>query len=86
MIETSPQSIHSVVTEVLVSITGAGEIASAPDLEIRKLGLLDSLGVVNLIVALCERLGVDISPAELEETDVATPRAIEGFVQRKLGK
>jgi D-alanine--poly(phosphoribitol) ligase subunit 2 len=72
------------VSELLVSVTGVEEIATAPDLKIRELGILDSLGVVSLIIGLCERFSIDIAPAEIEEEDVATPEAIAGFVRRKL--
>jgi D-alanine--poly(phosphoribitol) ligase subunit 2 len=80
----SAAAVQSAVADVLAEITGVEETRSAPDLKIRDLGFLDSLGVINLIINLSERLSIDIVPAEIEETDVATPRAIVNFVCRKL--
>lgn len=77
-------SVEDVVTDALVTVTGIAEVRTAPDLKIRELGILDSLGVVSLILALSERLGIAIVPAELEEENLATPRAIAAFVRGKL--
>jgi len=83
----APQSfdeVLAIVGELLVSVTGVDEVATAPDLKIRELGILDSLSIVSLIIGLSERFSIDIAPAEIEEEDVATPRALAGFVHRKL--
>ena len=80
----SSESIQDTVSDVLTSITGVAETQTAPDLKIRELGILDSLGIISLILALSEKFGVDIAPAEIEEEDVASPRAIAEFVQKKL--
>jgi|GEM_PF-3407632 len=85
VVKLSPDSIQDAVCEILASVTGVAETRSAPDLKIRELGILDSLGVVDLIIALGSRFGIDVAPAEIEESDVATPRAIAEFVARKLG-
>ncbi|MDD5198468.1 MAG: phosphopantetheine-binding protein [Terrimicrobiaceae bacterium] len=74
------------VAKALVSITGVEELRDAGDLKIRELGLLDSLGIVSLILALSEQFEIDIAPGEIEEEDVATPRAIAEFVRKKLGQ
>ncbi len=80
----SAAELPSAVLELLISITGVDELRSAPDLKIRETGILDSLGMVSLILALSERFSIDIAPAEIEEEDVATPNAIVDFVRRKL--
>jgi len=78
------ESIQDTVADILVSVTGVEETRAAPDLKIRELGILDSLGVISLILALCEKFGLDIAPAEIEEDDIRTPRAIAEFVRKKL--
>lgn len=77
-------SLQDVVTDILTSITGVDSLREAPDLKIRELGLLDSLGVISLNLALCEKFDLEIAPAEIEEEDVATPLAVCAFVTRKL--
>jgi D-alanine--poly(phosphoribitol) ligase subunit 2 len=78
------ESILAAVSDLLASVTGVAETQTAPDLKIRELGILDSLGIISLILGLCEKFSVDIAPAEIEEEDVASPRAIAEFVRRKL--
>lgn len=86
MTQATPSSefIQDAVADILASVTGVAETRTAPDLKIRELGILDSLGIISLILALCEKFGVDIAPAEIEEEDVASPRAIAEFVRKKL--
>jgi acyl carrier protein len=81
---TVPHDVYAAVAEILVSVTGVSEAGTVPNLRIRELGILDSLGIVSLIVALCERFELNIAPAEIEEADVASPAAIAEFVQKKL--
>ncbi|HEY8901229.1 MAG TPA: D-alanine--poly(phosphoribitol) ligase subunit 2 [Chthoniobacterales bacterium] len=80
----SDEELHAAVLDLLISITGVDELRTAPDLKIRETGILDSLGIVSLILGLSERFSVEVAPTEIEEENVATPRAIEEFVRRKL--
>ena len=50
----------------------------------RWLGLLDSLKTVELMVALSEEFGVEISPAEFEREQWATPRRIVAYITSRL--
>jgi len=47
--------------------------------------LLDSLGTVELILALSERFGLQISPAEIDRECWASPRRIAEDIERRLG-
>lgn len=69
------------VFDALEKITGTGEVRLDPDLALFDLGLLDSLGLVELIVALEKKLGVDISLAEIERSQWATPRKIIAYLE-----
>ena len=66
-------------TDVL--IVGAGPIGLFAVFE---LGLLDSLGIVEMLVFISDRFGVEVSPAELEREQWATPRLILEFVEARL--
>jgi len=43
--------------------------------------LLDSLGTIELIVALDKALGIEISPTQIDRQLWATPRKIIAFVE-----
>jgi len=76
-------AIEPQVFEALEKITGTDQVRLDPDLALFDQGLLDSLGLVELIVALDERLGIEISPAEIERSQWATPRRIIAYLERR---
>ncbi len=71
--------------DILEQITGTDQVRRDPDLPLFDLDLLDSLGMVELIVALSDQFGVEISPAEIERDEWATPRKIVAYVERRVG-
>lgn len=72
------------VLDILVEITGEEGLRENLDTNVFELGLLDSLGVVNLIVDLEDELDVIISPTEVAREDFDTPRKIIEVVKNKL--
>jgi len=48
-------------------------------------GVVDSMGMVELITFLQDRFGVEPADEEITEENFATLRRIAGFVSRKLG-
>ena len=74
------------VIDLLVDITRADEVRSDPELPLYELGLIDSLGTVELLVALTQEFSVDISPTEVDRTVWATPRKIADFMDGRLGR
>lgn len=74
------------VLSVLADVSEVDEVRRDPDLRLYDLDILDSLKTVELIVAFSEKLGVDISPAELEREEWATPRKIIAFMEDKVGQ
>ncbi len=49
-----------------------------------ELQMLDSLGTVHLMVAFSEEFGLEISPAEFERDEWATPGKIVEYVESKV--
>lgn len=79
-------SVAEHVLSALETVTRTDEVRRNIDVELFELDLLDSLGIVELMVALQDRLGVELSPAEIERTDWATPRQIVAFVEERLAR
>ena len=71
--------------EILAEITETDRVRTEPNLPLFDTGLLDSLGIVTLISRLSEEFGLDISPAEFERDDWATPAKLTADIERRLG-
>lgn len=69
---------------VLAEVTETDRVRSEPDLPLFDSGLLDSLATVTLISRLSEEFGIDISPAEFERDDWATPAKLTADIERRL--
>ena len=78
----------STATKVLSLLTQVSEIEEAGrdlDLHLYDQEILDSMKTVELIVALGQEFGVEISPAELEREEWATPRKVVAYMERRVG-
>ena len=73
------------IIEMLNEICGADPGEILPDTALFDVGILDSFGLVQLIVALEEGFGVALDPAVLERSQMATPDAIAATVQAAKG-
>ena len=74
------------VLAVLANVTEVDEVRHNLDLRLYNLDVLDSLKTIELIVAFSEKLGVEVSPAELDRDQWATPRGIVAFMEDRLGR
>jgi D-alanine--poly(phosphoribitol) ligase subunit 2 len=77
-------STADTVLRVLSAVVETDEVVRDQDLPLYELNLLDSLKTVELIVSLAEQCQVDISPAEFEREQWATPRKIIAYVEQKV--
>ncbi len=78
-------SVADRVLSALQAVTRTPEVHHDLDLELFEFGLLDSLGVVELMVLLADDLGLELSPAEFDRDEWASPRKIVAFVESRLG-
>ncbi len=80
---TAAESTEKILT-VLVEIAETDEVRTNPELALYELQILDSMRTVQLIVALGQEIGVEVSPAEFERDAWATPRLLVEDVLRRL--
>ncbi len=78
-----PTSVR--VINVLHRVVGTDEVLENPDILLFEGGILDSLGLVELIVGLEEEFGIEISPAEIDRDQWATPRKISAYIETLVG-
>ncbi len=80
----SPLTISDRVLGVLAGVSEIDGIGQNPDVRLYDLQILDSIKTVELIVAFSTEFGVEISPAELDREEWATPRKIVSYIERKV--
>ena len=78
-------SVGESVLTILARTAETDEVLAQPDLDLFETGVLDSLRTVELMVALSEAFGVEISPAEFERDQWATPARIVAFMTARVG-
>ncbi|MCP6769300.1 D-alanine--poly(phosphoribitol) ligase subunit 2, partial [Klebsiella pneumoniae] len=60
------------VLDILVTVTGSPQVRQHPDLRLYDLHLLDSFKTIELMLALSDRFGIEVSPAEFDREEWAT--------------
>lgn len=77
-------TISDRVLNVLVGVSELEGVRHDPDVRLYDLQILDSMTTVQLILALSSEFGVEISPAEFDREEWATPRKIVSYMERKV--
>jgi D-alanine--poly(phosphoribitol) ligase subunit 2 len=77
-------TISDRVLNVLVGVSEIEGVRHDPDVRLYDLQILDSMKTVQLIIAFSSEFGVEISPAELDPEEWATPRKIISYMERKV--
>ena len=77
-------TISDRVLNVLVDVSEIEDVRREPDVRLYDLQILDSMATARLIVALSSEFSVEISPAEVDHEEWATPRKIISYIERKI--
>ena len=77
-------SVAETVVGILADIAETDEVRENPDLPLFDLAILDSLKVVELMVALSDAFGVELSPSEFEREQWTTPARIVAYMERRV--
>ena len=72
--------------EILCEVVGDDEVGHDLDTPLFASGLLDSLGVVRLMLGFEEAFALVISPAELDRETWSTPRSLIADIEGRLGR
>ena len=74
------------VLNMLIEVTGNDDIAEEKDADLFEAGLLDSLGIIEVLLKIEEIFGLRLQPTDLEKKDMATVNNLIGFLQNKRQK
>ncbi len=79
-------STGDTVLTVLAEIAEAPELRDNVDVDLFEGQILNSLRTVEMILALSERFGIEISPAEFDRERWSTPRKIVADIESRLSR
>ena len=72
------------VLNILIEVTGNDDISEEKDTDLFEAGLLDSLGIIEVLLKIEEVFGLRLQPTDLEKKDMATVNNLVGFLNSKL--
>ena len=72
------------VLNILIEVTGNDDIAEERDTDLFEAGLLDSLGIIEVLLKIEEVFGLKLQPTDLERNDMATVNNLVEFLNSKL--
>lgn len=80
----SHDEVADKVVSLLSDISGEDDVAQNMDTDLFEEGYLDSMGAIELLVALEDDLGVSIAPTEVARSEMNTPNLIIRQVEKRL--
>lgn len=72
------------VLNMLIEVTANDDIAEEKDLDLFEAGLLDSLGIIEVLLKIEEVFGLRLQPTDLEKKDMATVNNLIEFLQSRI--
>jgi len=72
------------VLDIFEEVTGTDEIREDLDLDLFEAGLLDSLGIIEVLLKIEEVFGIKLQPTDLERTDMATANNLIAFLNSRM--
>lgn len=70
--------------DLLVDVCGDDAVRDHLDDDLFELGLLDSMGAIELLVGIEDELGVSIAPTEVPREQMNTPNKIVAQVEKRV--
>ncbi|MBS6501544.1 MULTISPECIES: D-alanine--poly(phosphoribitol) ligase subunit DltC [Clostridium] len=69
------------VLDIFEDVTGTDEIREDLDLDLFEAGLLDSLGIIEVLLKIEDVFGIKLQPTDLERRDMATVNNLVNFLE-----
>ncbi len=70
------------VLDIFEEVTGTDEIREDLDLDLFEAGLLDSLGIIEVLLKIEEVLNIKLQPTDLEKSDMATANNLVSYLEK----
>ena len=72
------------ILDMLIEVTGSDDIADEKDTDLFEAGLLDSLGIIEVLLKIEEVFGLRLQPTDLEKSDMSTVNNLVRFLSTKI--
>ncbi len=72
------------VLDIFEEVTGTDEIRDDLDLDLFESGLLDSLGIIEVLLKIEEVFRIKLQPTDLERKDMATTNNLVAFLSSRM--
>lgn len=77
-------TVRERVLDLLVDVCGDDAVRDHLDDDLFELGLLDSMGAIELLVGIEDELGVSIAPTAVPREQMNTPNKIVAQVEKRV--
>lgn len=74
------------VLKILIDVIGNDDIIEEKDIDLFEAGLLDSLGIIEVLLKIEEVFGLRLQPTDLEKKDMSTVNNLVEFLDSKLNQ
>lgn len=78
------ENLDQEIVQMLVDLTGEDELGDYRDVDLFEEEVLDSLGAIEVLVAIKQKYGVSIAPTELEREEMNSVNKIIERVRERL--
>lgn len=78
------EALDQQIIDLLVDLTGEEELGDYRDVDLFEEEVLDSLGAIEVLVAIKQKFGVAIAPTELEREEMNTVDKIIERVKERM--
>ncbi len=72
------------VIEIFEEVLGSDEIRDNLDLDMFENEMLDSLAIIEVLLGIEDKLGLELQPTDLERKDMATVHNMVAFLEPRL--
>ncbi|HBG6048161.1 TPA: D-alanine--poly(phosphoribitol) ligase subunit DltC [Clostridioides difficile] len=75
--------MQETVIEIFEDVLGTNEIREDLDLNLFETELLDSLAIIEVLLEIENRLGIELQPTDLERKDMSTVNNLVKFLETR---
>jgi len=75
--------MEKIIFDILEELCGTDEVRENRNINFFEAGLLNSLGVIELLLQIKDKMGIVIQPTEIEREDIETPNKLISFLAEK---
>lgn len=72
------------VLAILEELSGTDEVRQDRNIDLFESGLFDSLGGIELLIQIEEKIGIKLEPTEVDREDFNTPNKIIDYLSKRL--